>query len=136
MVIQEQASSDDYAEFLKKFEVKKTTDDCYTPPRVYDAVKDWCVNEYGLDGRRIVRPFHPGSDYKSFAYQAGDVVIDNPPFSIIAKIVRFYKSLGVDFFLFAPALTTFNIDANTELKARRRNKRKIQKNQLMHTPKT
>lgn len=28
---------DDYEAFLKKFEVKKTTDDCYTPRLVYDS---------------------------------------------------------------------------------------------------
>ena len=36
---------EDYTAFLKKFEHKKTTDDCYTPPAVYNAVLDW-VNEH------------------------------------------------------------------------------------------
>lgn len=52
--------SKEYAEWLKKFEVKKTTDDCYTPPEVYDTVKNWAVEKYNLHGRRIVRPFYPG----------------------------------------------------------------------------
>lgn len=34
---------EEYQEFLKKFELKKTTDDCYTPPKVYDAVAKWVV---------------------------------------------------------------------------------------------
>lgn len=45
------ASPDEYLEFCKKFEAKKTTDDCYTPPAVYAAVCDWAVAEYELQGR-------------------------------------------------------------------------------------
>ena len=33
--------SDEYLQWLKKFEVKKTTDDCYTPPAIYDAVVEY-----------------------------------------------------------------------------------------------
>lgn len=33
------------------------------------------------------------------------MVIDNPPFSIYAKVVRFYLSRGIHFLLFAPGLT-------------------------------
>ena len=29
---------DDYDGFVEKFKPKKTTDDCYTPPAVYDYV--------------------------------------------------------------------------------------------------
>ena len=32
-------------------------------------------------------------------------MIDNPPFSILAKIKRFYLEHGIQFFLFAPSLT-------------------------------
>lgn len=49
-----------YEEFLEKFKPKKTTDDCYTPPLVYDAVKDWACAEYDIDPEKIVRPFWPG----------------------------------------------------------------------------
>lgn len=31
---------EDYQAFLEKFEAKKTTDDCYTPDNIYDAVRD------------------------------------------------------------------------------------------------
>ena len=111
----ENGNSEEYLDFVKKFETKKTTDDCYTPPAVYDCVKDWCISEYALGGRRVVRPFHPGGDFENFEYKSGDVVIDNPPFSILSKIVRFYESRNIDFFLFAPALTTFNIGAKTSI---------------------
>ena len=39
---------DDYEGFIEKFKPKKTTDDCYTPPLVYDAVKEWVRKEYGV----------------------------------------------------------------------------------------
>ena len=38
-----QAKLFDYEAFVGKFEPKKTTDDCYTPPEVYDAVLGYCV---------------------------------------------------------------------------------------------
>lgn len=53
-------SNEEYEEFVEKFKPKKTTDDCYTPPAVYEAVKSWAVKEYNLNGRKIVRPFYPG----------------------------------------------------------------------------
>ena len=34
---------EEYQAFLEKFEAKKTTDDCYTPDNIYNAVKKWCV---------------------------------------------------------------------------------------------
>ena len=110
-----EAAAQEYAEFLSKFEAKKTTDDCFTPPAVFAAVHQWVAAEYGLQGRRIVRPFHPGGDFVAFEYQPGDVVLDNPPFSIITKIRRFYDESGIDYFLFAPALTLFSTRAPTML---------------------
>lgn len=95
----------EYQAFVDKFKPKLTTDDCYTPPEVYDAVADWVANEYGVDKARFVRPFWPGGDYEAYPYQPGDIVVDNPPFSIIAKIKRYYLTKGVPFFLFGPALT-------------------------------
>ena len=38
-----------YEEFLDKFEAKKTTDDCYTPKNIYDAVAEYVENRYGLN---------------------------------------------------------------------------------------
>ncbi len=105
----------EYAEFLAKFEAKKTTDDCFTPPEVFAAVHEWAATEYELQDRRIVRPFHPGGDFVAFDYQPGDVVLDNPPFSIISKIRGFYDARGIDYFLFAPSLTLFSTKAPTML---------------------
>lgn len=102
------AYGETYEEFVKKFELKKTTDDCYTPPEVYDEIKNWAVKEYGLEGREIVRPFWPGADYKKTAYPSGCVVIDNPPFSILSEITEYYTSREIDFFLFAPTLVCIN----------------------------
>ena len=98
----------DYLEFLDKFKDKKTTDDCYTPTLVYEAVAKWVENEYHINRKDFVRPFYPGGDYKAEKYPKGCVVVDNPPFSILAEIVKFYHESGVRFFLFAPSLTLFS----------------------------
>ena len=100
---------EEYQEFLKKFQAKKTTDDCYTPDNIYDAVRDWAVDKYEIGNAAIVRPFYPGGDYKSEKYPAECVVIDNPPFSIISEICEWYTSKKIRFFLFAPTLTLLGI---------------------------
>ena len=99
---------EDYEGFVEKFKPKKTTDDCYTPPEVYEVIKDWACREYGIDPARVVRPFYPGGDYESFDYSGGAVVLDNPPFSIISKITAFYIDNGIPFFLFCPSLTALS----------------------------
>lgn len=99
--------SDESVEFEEKFKPKRTTDDCYTPPEVYEVIKDWACVEYGIDPSKVVRPFYPGGDYESFDYSGGKVVIDNPPFSILTQICEFYIENGVPFFLFCPTLTGF-----------------------------
>lgn len=76
---------EDYQAFLEKFEAKKTTDDCYTPDNIYDAVRDWVAEKYEIGNAAIVRPFYPGGDYKSEKYPSGCVVIDNPPFPLFQK---------------------------------------------------
>lgn len=109
----EQMSMEDitpeYKAFVDKFKPVKTTDDCYTPPLVYDAVRDWACAEYEIDPDKIVRPFYPGGDYERFDYSDGRVVLDNPPFSIVSKICKFYLARKIPFFLFAPSLTALNI---------------------------
>ena len=97
-----------YEEFVKKFETKKTTDDCYTPPAVYQVVKEWACRKYGIDPEKVVRPFYPGEDYQSYDYPEGAVVVDNPPFSILTQICEWYLDRGIPFFLFAPSLTCFS----------------------------
>lgn len=98
----------EYEAFVEKFKPKKTTDDCYTPPLIYETVKNWACEKYGIDESKIVRPFYPGGDYEHFDYSNGSVVLDNPPFSIISKICAFYLDRGIPFFLFAPSLTAFS----------------------------
>lgn len=103
-----------YGDFVDKFKQKLTTDDCYTPPEVYDIVRDF-VNEKvaTLAGRKIIRPFFPGGNYEDLSqYPRGCVVLDNPPFSIYSKIVRFYLDNGIDFFLFGPSLTLLVANAD------------------------
>lgn len=102
-----QAVFEDYAGFVKKFETKLTTDDVMTPPAVYDAVADWVTKTYGVTRAEMLRPFWPGGDYEKFEYPAGTVVVDNPPFSILARVIRHFCKRGVKFFLFAPHLTLF-----------------------------
>ena len=96
----------DYEYFVDKFKPKKTTDDCFTPPVVYDAVLDWARRHLDIAGRPVVRPFYPGGDYEHYDYPTGCIVIDNPPFSIFAKIVDFYNKHGINYLLFAPGLTS------------------------------
>lgn len=100
---------EEYQEFLKKFEAKKTTDDCYTPANIYDVAKQWCLKKYKLGNPPVVRPFYPGGDYKKESYPKGCVVIDNPPFSIISEICEWYTKNGIAYFLFAPTLTLLGI---------------------------
>ena len=102
---------EEYQEFLEKFKLKKTTDDCYTPAPVYDAVARYVEETYGVSREQFVRPFYPGGDYQNERYPDGCVVVDNPPFSIMAEILRFYDSKGIRFFLFAPTLTLFSSSA-------------------------
>lgn len=76
--------SEEYKAFEEKFKPRKTTDDCYTPELVYDAVRDYVCSRYQIDRAAIVRPFWPGGDYERAEYPAGCCVLDNPPFSILA----------------------------------------------------
>jgi len=97
----------EYSQFVDKFKPKLTTDDCFTPPKVFKAVEKWVREEYGLGNVDNIRPFKPEGDYQSENYD-GKVVIDNPPFSILSEIIRWYTAKGVKFFLFAPYLSTLN----------------------------
>ena len=99
----------EYAAFVEKFIPKKTTDECYTPALVYEAVRGWAIERYGLQGREIVRPFYPGGDYEHEEYHEGCVVIDNPPFSMLSKICAFYQKNEIMFFLFAQEKTLFSV---------------------------
>ena len=97
----------DYESFVAKFnkDMPKTTDECWTPPDVYEAVVRYVGTITDLKGHDILRPFYPGGDYINAEYPEGGVVIDNPPFSMFTKIVRFYASNGIPFFLFGNGMT-------------------------------
>ena len=99
---------EEYQEFLKKFEAKKTTDDCYTPEVMYEGIANYVAKRYGLKRVNFVRPFYPGGDYEKYDYKDTDVVVDNPPFSILSQITKFYSERGIRFFLFAPSVSIFN----------------------------
>ena len=102
---QRENGNDDYNEFLDKFETKKTTDDCYTPQNVYEAITKWVEKEYKIRSSLFIRPFKPGGDYQNEKYPSGCIVVDNPPFSILSEIIRWYSEHNIKFFLFAPSLT-------------------------------
>ena len=95
---------ENYDAFVDKFKPKKTTDDCYTPDNVYNAVSDWVASEYNLNPATFCRPFYPDGDYGHYDY-TDKVVVDNPPFSILSQIINFYIERGIRFFLFSPTLT-------------------------------
>jgi hypothetical protein len=101
----------EYQEFVKKFEAKRTTDDCYTPDVVYDAVAEWVASEYNVSRANFVRPFYPGGDYQKEKYKPTDIVVDNPPFSILASIIDWYNERGIRYFLFGPQLTLLGTTA-------------------------
>lgn len=104
----EKSLFDDYETFVDKFKTKKTTDDCYTPPEVYNCILRYVSEKCNIKGAEIVRPFYPGGDYENCEYPEGCIVIDNPPFSIVSQIAKFYTEKDIKFFLFAPHLTLFS----------------------------
>ena len=63
--VQGKVGKDDYGEFTEKFKAKLTTDDCYTPVEVYEAVLGWLREKVDIEGCNIVRPFWPGGDYEA-----------------------------------------------------------------------
>lgn len=95
-----------YNDFVDKFRSKKTTDDCYTPPILYDTVSEYVADYYKVDKKNFVRPFYPGGDYEHYPYKDTDIVVDNPPFSILSKIVDFYLEHDIPFFLFCQGKTS------------------------------
>lgn len=102
----------DYESFVAKFaDNPKTTDDCYTPQDVFEAVVDYVRKYSEFDFKPdtpILRPFYPGGDYINADYPEDGVVIDNPPFSMFTKICKFYTERKIPFFLFGPGMTIFS----------------------------
>lgn len=113
-------NSEEYYNWLQKFEKRSTSDDTFTPPLVYDVVLDYVDKHIlSLNGKTVERPFYPDGDYQAHAqnYDENTVVIDNPPFSILSKIIDFYLANNIKFFLFAPSLTVFSPMRNRDCTA-------------------
>ena len=97
----------DYESFIAKFSAEnpKTTDDCFTPQDVYQAVVDYVGTIIDMSDKVVLRPFFPGGDYENAEYPYNGIVIDNPPFSMFLPIVKFYTARKIPFFLFGPGMT-------------------------------
>lgn len=96
----------DYDSFMAKFaDNPKTTDECWTPEDVYNAVVEYVGTITDMSGRQILRPFYPGGDYLNAEYPDDGIVIDNPPFSMFTSIVQFYTRERIPFFLFGPGMS-------------------------------
>lgn len=100
--------SKNYDEFVEKFKPKLTTDECWTPQEIKDKIADYVETKYGIEKSKHFDPFYYGGDYEHEDY-TGRVVVGNPPFSILSKIVRYYMRNNIKFFLYGPTLTMFNI---------------------------
>lgn len=59
---------EEYKAFVDKFKTKKTTDDCYTPPAIYEAIAEWVASQYQVPRESFLRPFYPGGDYRREKY--------------------------------------------------------------------
>ena len=117
MTEEEKAANKEYADFLEKFEEKHTSDDCFTPSNIYEVVADYVAEKFGVSRDNFVRPFYPGGDYEHFDYPSDCVVVDNPPFSIMSKICRFYHQNNIKFFLFANGLTVLELCSKYDISA-------------------
>lgn len=62
---EEQEDNEEYNDFVNKFKEKHTTDDCYTPTNIYNAVVKFVEKEYKVDKKDFVRPFYPGGIIKA-----------------------------------------------------------------------
>lgn len=101
----------DYETFVNKFKPKHTTDSCNTPTYIYDTLLQYLKDQGHITpDTPIIRPFWPDADYTHLdQYPQGSVVVDNPPFSILSQIVRYYNTHNIPYFLFAPSLTAFGL---------------------------
>ena len=95
---------ENYDEFVEKFNPKKITDECYTPPQLMEDITEYVCKTFNIDPATVICPFYPGGDYEAEDYK-DKVVIDNPPFSNLSKILKFYREHSVKAFLFCPGLT-------------------------------
>ena len=73
---QSKLSFEDYDGFVEKFKPKRTTDDCMTPPEIYEVVASYVEERFGVERSRFVRPFWPGGDCEAFDYPDGCVFVE------------------------------------------------------------
>lgn len=92
-------------DFLAKFKPVNGSDECYTPPPVFECVYNYVRELFSqFNNMENLRPFKPNGDFLKEDYN-GKIVIDNPPFSILSYIVNYYQLNNVKFWLFAPILS-------------------------------
>lgn len=98
----------------KTLGVRATKDEIYTDEEEYKDLTEFFSEQYPDDFKRpIIRPFYPGGDYEDLTqYPDGCLVFDNPPFSISAKIIKFYLTHNIKFLLFAPGNSLYNMRHN------------------------
>ena len=72
---------------------------------VRNCVKNHVLSTYStiLTGYTAIEPFYNGDDYTTVDY-TNKVVVDEPPFNQIMDILNYYRTNGVYFFLYIPAL--------------------------------
>ena len=93
-----------YKEFTDKFKPTNGSDECYTPKDIFDKVYKYVIDTYHPEGENI-RPFKPNGDFTAEDY-TNKFVVDNPPFSILCKIVQWYNERDIKYFLFCSHLHT------------------------------
>lgn len=88
------------------------TDEHYTPRHVKESVKSWAYKKgFITNNSNIIDPFYKGGDYTKEDY-TNKIVFANPPFSILAEIIRYYDTHNIKYFLYAPGLTLFSGKGN------------------------
>ena len=72
---------------------------------VRNCVKNHVLSTYSstLSGYTAIEPFYNGDNYTAIDY-TNKVVVDEPPFSQLMDILNYYRTNGVYFFLYIPAL--------------------------------
>lgn len=72
---------------------------------VRNCVKNHVLSTYPstLSGYTVIEPFYNGDDYTDVDY-TNKVVVDEPLFNQIMDILEYYRTNGVYFFLYIPAL--------------------------------
>lgn len=72
---------------------------------IRNCVKNHVLSTYSstLSGYTAIEPFYNGNDYTAIDY-TNKVVIDEPPFIQLMDILNYYRTNGVYFFLYIPAL--------------------------------